>query len=58
MNFTRISEDTFLEVKMIKQELGVDEWIKTQKKFNEYTPKTIDLILKILELKYDEDEEI
>jgi len=53
VNFSRISEDTYLEVKMLKEELGVDEWVQTQIKAYGFTPATIDLILAILELRYD-----
>jgi hypothetical protein len=58
INFSRISEDTYLEVKMLKEELGIDEWVKTQPKAYGYTATTINLILKVLELKYDSDENV
>ena len=29
VNFNRIDEDTYLEVKMLKEELGIDEMVQT-----------------------------
>ena len=58
INFNRIDENTYLEVKMLKQELGIDEIVKTQNIAFAQSPATIDKILRILELKFDEDESV
>lgn len=58
VNFNCISEDTYLEVKMLKEELGIDAWAQTQKNSHSFTTATIDKILDVLSLKYDEDEEV
>ena len=43
---------------MLKEELGVDAWVNTQNRSASFSPNVIDRILTILELKYDEDENI
>lgn len=58
VNFNRISEDAYLEVKMLKDELAIDEMVKRENRAFAQSPATIDKMLKILELKYDEDEAI
>lgn len=58
VNFNCIDEDTYLEVKMLKEDLGVDAWVQTQKKSHGYTPATIDKVLAVLSLKFDEDKEV
>ena len=45
MNFNRIDEDTYLEVKMLKEELGIDEMVQTQNRAFAMSPATIDKIL-------------
>ena len=42
---------------MLKEDLGVDDWVAANKKLR-CTTETIDRALAILELRYDEDEEV
>lgn len=58
VNFNRITEDNYLEVKMLMRELAIDEEVKKQNRAFAVSVHSINTILAILELKYDEDEDI
>ena len=58
VNFSRISEEIYLEVKMLKEELAIDEEVKKQNLAFAMSVNSIDTILEILELRYDLDEEV
>ena len=45
VNFNRIDEDAYLEVKMLKEELGIDEMCQSQNRAFSQSPETIDKIL-------------
>ena len=58
VNFSRISEEIYLEVKMLKEELAIDEEVKKQNPAFAMSVDSIDTILEILELRYDLDEDV
>ena len=57
LNLSRCTEDTYLEVKERKEDWKVEEYVKDKVAF-QLSVKTMNLILEILELKFDEDEDI
>ena len=58
VNYSRVSEDVYLEVKMLMEELAIEEWAQTACKAYQNSVSTIKTMISILELKFDEDEEV
>ena len=57
LNLGRCTEDTYLEVKMRLEDWQIEEYVKAKPQWQN-SVKTINILLKILELKFDEDEDI
>ena len=58
LNYTRISEDNYLEVKMLWDELEIGKFGDSKIRAFSTNPETIERVIQVLELKYDEDEEV
>ena len=58
VNMSRITEDIYLEVKMLWEELRVAQYPEGKKTGHSFNPATIAKILSVLELKYDLDETV
>lgn len=57
VNMSRVSEDVFLEVRMLQEKLRIQQFGEGKMRGLRFNPQTIETILNVLELKYDLDEE-
>ena len=58
LNFTRISEDTYLELKMLWDELEIAKYGDNKIRAYSTNPETIQKALQVLELRFDLDEDV
>ena len=58
LNFTRISEDTYLEIKMLWDELEIAKYGDNKIRAYSTNPETIQKALQVLELRFDLDEDV
>ena len=57
LNLSRCTEDTYLEVKQRREDWQIEDFVKDKLAF-QASVTTMNLILKILELKFDDDEDV
>ena len=57
LNLNRCTEDTFLEVKFAKERWEVDKYVEDKPAYQS-SVRTLNTVLRVLELKFDEDEDV
>ena len=57
INLNRCTEDTYLQVKQWKEDWKIEAYVEDKPAYK-YSVMTINSILQVLELKFDEDEEV